>query len=91
MPNYFSFTRKGETKPTTFDKIDEELCALMGQPVHPTKFLYGWYDFFGEAVAVGMKLDDPRFDKWLEGNPERLKIRDYLRDNFTTNAWYQPH
>lgn len=86
MPNCFSLTRKGETEPTSLSAIDEELCALLGTPVHPTRYVEGWFDSIGFALACGRSWEqiklfsDPREDNLR-------KIITHLETNYSVDAW----
>lgn len=53
MPNCFQLTPKGATEPATLAAVDEGICALFGVPVHPVKYIFGWYDSIGFALAMG--------------------------------------
>ncbi len=91
MPNCFTLTRKS-TGPVPLNKIDEEICAMMGVPFHPVKYHQGWYGTIGFALAMGdtfekIKADIAKGD-WVPKEP-LLKIVNWLDTNFVANAWYQ--
>ena len=87
MPNCFTLTRKGETEPASLSAIDEELCALLKRPIHPTRYVEGWYDSIGFALACGRSWEQI---KELFSSPwedDLRKIIVYLETNYITNAW----
>lgn len=87
MPNCFSLTRKGEKTPTDFIIVDEELCAMLGVPVHPTAWVEHWYNIIGLSLACGKSLEELT-KQYKEEKAERLvKIAEYLGENYVTNAW----
>lgn len=102
MPNCFSLTRKGETKPTDLKALDEELCKHFGDPIHPVYWYYDWHNMIGWNLAVsGMNWEQMRalyWRLWQEDVMYRgpnpywsglLKVLDYLEANFVSDAWYQ--
>jgi hypothetical protein len=94
MPNCFTLTRKGETKPASLNGIDEELCQHLGVPVHPTRYLAEWFNTIGFAYACGKTMDQVVTiyrDYYNAGAEEedrqRLEIAEYLREHYTTDTW----
>ena len=90
MPNCFQLIRKGETKPSVLARIDEEICAVMDEPVHPKFWCHGWYDVIGFLISLGRKFG-PEFRAEIEKDyrPEMLKIYDHLAEHYTSDAWYE--
>ena len=86
MPNYFTLTRKGETKPATFVEIDNEICAREGVKPHEKYYWHSWYDCIGLLCAVGKTWDQQR--EILADDPALLRVIDYLEAHYTTDAWY---
>lgn len=87
MPNCFSLTRKTalDQGPVSLSKVDEEICAHLGVPVHPTMYCYWWYDLIGFGVATGKTFDDFIND---DGRTDHVReIARFLKDNFVPNAW----
>lgn len=82
MPNCFTLTRVGETHPSTFARVDEELCRHFGEPVHETKYFAGWFDFEGMCIAMGRTPD-----QIIGYAPERADIIEYLRTYYIWDAW----
>jgi hypothetical protein len=101
MPNCFQLIGKETGKPTAFVAIDEALCGHFGYEIHPTKYLFGWYDAIGFRVACGKSLDDIRkeFAGYVSealgknelGDVEYydrlVRVVDYLKERYTTDAW----
>lgn len=88
----FQLTRKGETAPTPLVKIDEELCALLGEPVDPKNWVLNWYGTIGFMLACGETWEGVREEtkECFEDSitlPSRLRILDYLEKNYTSDAW----
>ena len=83
MPAYFTLTKKGETKPSTFVAIDEALCAHFGVTPDPDLYYRSWYDIEGLGLAMGYD-----WNKLREINPNRAAIIDWLEDNYTPDAWH---
>jgi hypothetical protein len=95
MPNCFTLTRHGDSKPTNLASLDEELCSMLGVEVHPTQYAVHWFDTIGLMLALGRTLPEcvermagraalPNAD---EDDHHRLAIAQYLCDGFTSNAW----
>jgi hypothetical protein len=60
MPICFNLTRIGATAPEKLSKIDEELCAILDEEVHPTRYVMSWFDMIGFELACGKKWDEIR-------------------------------
>jgi len=89
MPNCFELTKKGETTPTTLNKLDEEICAAMGAPVDP-KIYYGyWYQIIGLAIACGRGLGSPELRETVADNPQLVPVLAFLEKNYTSDAFYR--
>lgn len=100
MPNCVQFFRKSDSSRTAIvlNRLDEELCAHMKIPVHPTQWCCGWSNIQFEA-AMGKTLEqicdaykaevEHCEAEGLDSTWERnmLKISQYLAENFTTDAW----
>ena len=99
MPNCFSLTRLSEASkgPVSLNQIDRELCELLGEEVHPTRYVCGWLDYIGPELAMGRSwaaiwntLGDDYYlweDDEYCGN--MAKILHYLQNNFSPNAWVE--
>jgi hypothetical protein len=99
-PNCFQLVRKSDpgAGPVVLNRLDEEICALVGDPVHPRSYCRGWFDSIGFDLSMGKKwtqiraeivernADDKRAGYY---NPDfdLLPILDYLEKNFTVSAW----
>ena len=102
MPNFFALTRKSnpEAGRVVLNTIDEEICALVGDEVHPKKYCRGWFDFIGRRLADGDSWDEVREahlslkarypdDADLAAFQDDLvKITDWLEANFTVESGY---
>jgi hypothetical protein len=93
VPNCFQLMRKdAPDKPVAFTKIDEELCELVGEPVHPKYWLCGWYDIIGFAIATGKALGSAELDERMKDyvdEPVLMQIYEHLKANYTSNAWVE--
>lgn len=104
MPNCFALTRKGETEPVVLQKLNEELCAMLGEPVHERFWTHSWYDIIGFKLAMGRSWDDidhvlaeyvmhdimdGRSDENVQYSADLLTISHYIQTNFTSDAWVE--
>ena len=92
MPNCFSLTKKGQATPSLLSDIDEELCALLGKPVHPKRYVIGWVGSIGFALACGKDWAWIReiFQSYSDAGEnltEEHEVLDYLETNYTPDAW----
>ncbi len=90
MANYFTLTRVGETEPAKFSQIDAELCHELGVEVDDDKYVWGWYDFFGMAIAMGRTPDQIQaiLNDCPGDSPEvGAKILTFLRTFYEWDAW----
>src|SRR5689334_4899735 len=85
MPNCFSLTKIGETEPMKLTQIDELICGHLGVKVHPTQWVYGWYDIIGFGLAMGKTFDD--FIDNPDWSDRIQEIAKFLKDNFKSDAW----
>jgi hypothetical protein len=58
MPLCFDLIRNGETQPTSLNKLDEEFCQLLGEPVDKVKYVCGWFDYIGFKLTSGRSYDE---------------------------------
>lgn len=98
MPNCFQLLSKKTGEATRFVEIDEELCKHLGMPVDPVKWVGGWYDWVGWAIAVSGKTL-PQLVQEGEADVKRLagdeleqaefmlKVVTFLDENYTSDAW----
>lgn len=91
MPNYFGLTKKGEKEFTPLPKIDEELCAMLGVACDDQQYTQHWVDIIGLRIALGDKLDSEEMKKAFASSSPLTKIREYLAEHYTTDAWYCRH
>ena len=85
MAAYFTLTRLGETKPSTFNRVDEELCRFFGVAVDEEKYLWHWYDTVGLGIAL--EHGPARLLEAFSESPEAVAVIDYLRSHYEWNAW----
>lgn len=94
MPNRFTLTRKSDPNagPVPLRKVDEEICAMMGVPVHPRLYHLDWYGTIGFALAMGDTFEKIQADivkgDWVPMGP-LLHIATWLDENFVANAWVE--
>lgn len=81
MAAYIQFTRIGETEPTQLNEVDRILCEVLGKPVHPTKWVDGWFNIEGLALATGSTIEQLKIDF-----PTR-NIAGTLEEYFTWKCW----
>lgn len=82
MPACFRLISKTTNQPTKFQEIDDAMRAEFGQPPDPDRWLEGWYDSVGFALAVGKDF------QWCRENFEfTLPIVDYLDKHYTSDSW----
>ena len=62
MAAHFNLTRKSapDAGPVNLYDLDAEICALIGEPVHPSRYCIGWFDSIGYWLAVGKTWDEIR-------------------------------
>lgn len=103
MPNCVALIRIGETKPTSFQAIDEELCKHLNKPCDPKYWLNGWYNVIAFGLALGWDYDkiEANIQAYLEkdkaeGDAEmvasdelQLEICKYLKANFKADTWVE--
>jgi len=98
MPNCFTLTPKGQASPATLAAVDEGICALLGVEPHPVKYIAGWFDDLGFCYAMGDSHDRvlEKLNELLAKTTDafdlrqievKLKIAQYLADNYDLNAW----
>ena len=68
-------------------QVDELICEHLAVPVSERTYAFGWFDSIGLMLAIGKTFDDVIADDDFSG-PMR-EIACFLRDNFTSHAWYQ--
>ena len=85
MPNCFTLTRKGASAPSKFSDIDDEICAHLGVPSHPTWYYAGWYNTIGLAIACGKDWNWLRAE--VEPTSDLIKVVDYLEAHYVSDAW----
>lgn len=110
MPNCFQLTRKSDlatnpkAQPERLNKIDEELCVMLGVEPSDTFYVACWFDTIGWDLAMGrsfvqilMRLDEDVWSQFTDeqcdkfGIPRRplTKCCEYLAQHFTPDAWVE--
>ena len=97
MANCFTLTRKGESKPASLQAIDDEMRVEFGEEPDAERWLWGWYDTIGFALALGRDWDQIRGkytqDHYASDGGEfaqnTVRVIDWLEANFTANAWVE--
>ena len=83
MPACFTLTKWGETEPSKFAQIDDEMREHFGAPPDAEHYYRAWYEVEGLGLAGGMT-----WDKLREILPERAAIINWLEENYVAEAWY---
>ena len=85
MPNCFTLTLRGATEASSLSAVGEAICAHLGVPVHPTRYVRGWYDCIGFALSCGKNWE------WIRerctDDPEMLRIASFLEEHYQVSAW----
>ena|SRR5258707_9341031 len=98
MPVCFQLCPKGyPDKPAHFIAIDEAMCAALGQPCDPEKYLWGWYDTIGLRLALGSSFEkmiseweDARDGANGSGNAyidRMIQMAQWLSANYVSDSW----
>ena len=96
MPNCFTLTREGESKPASLQAIDDEMRIAFGEEPDEERWLWGWYDTIGYGLAMGRTWEQLR-EQFAEDPAESertnmfrrrmLAVIDWLDEHYTPNAW----
>jgi len=68
MPNCFSLTRKGESKPCELQQVDEQIREHFKAPPDPVNWFRNWYNTLGMDFAFG-KSPESIQKEVLDGKP----------------------
>ena len=85
MPNCFTLTLRGAAEASSLASVDEAICEHLGVPVHPTRYVRGWYDTIGLGLAMGKPLS--RIREIYSDDPAMLRIASFLEEHYTVDAW----
>ena len=87
MPNCFTLTLKGDKEPAELAKVDTDLWIKFNgeEPAGNDQWYCHWYDNIGLLLAMGKSFDECIEE--YKGNMRKIAI--YLKENYTSNAWYQ--
>ena len=86
MPNCFTLIPKGTNTPAKFAEIDDKLRKAFNQPEDAEKFLWGWYDTIGLALACGKDWD------WVRencGSEDLRAVVNWLEGRYDTDSWFE--
>lgn len=89
MAGYFQLISKETKTAEPFVVVDEKLCAHLGVPVDPEKYLRGWYDAFGLTWAMCGAEEGTKI--LLEGyanSPKAKEMLDWILEHYTVKAWH---
>lgn len=73
-------------EPVALQKVDEEICQMLGVPVDPKYYHQSWYDIIGLYLALGKSFE------WIIEEVQDTTLHEiavWLNDNFTPYAWYE--
>lgn len=92
MPNCVRFINKETSTAIQLNLLDEELCLLVGDEVHPTRWCRNWFDVIGFMAAMGDSYADIRgkFEagNWGEHAMERFgEMLTHLEEKYDIDAW----
>lgn len=96
MVNCFTLTRKGESKPTSLQAIDDEMRIEFGEEPDPERWLWGWYDTIGLGLALDRDwtqlreqfAEDPaESERTNMSRRRKLAVIDWLETHYVSNAW----
>lgn len=83
---YYLTKKGGDGTPVLPVKIDEELCKLLGVPVHEEDYIHGWWDVVGMMAVVNQPLDSTRVRQIYFDQPRLCRILDFLAEHYTLEA-----
>ena len=84
MSNCFTLIPKGTSTPAKFAEIDDKLRKAFNQPEDAERYLWGWYDTIGLALACGKDWD------WIRANcgSEDLRaVATWLEGRYEVDSW----
>lgn len=85
MPNCFQLVPIGTDIPENLNAVDEKICRLLGQDVHPKYYAADWFNELGFYYALGRTFAEVR--ESVAGSDRLTKINDWLEKNYTINCW----
>src|SRR4051812_30972376 len=102
MPQCFQlFNKVNSQEAVSLNRIDEEVCNLLGSQVHDRYYggtgenSFNWFDTIGFQIACGKPLGSEELKEyytssslWKKELPVILRILEYLESNYTSNAFY---
>ena len=90
MPVCFQLFKKGQTEPSVFFDVDNELRAhfkdQVSDPRDPDKFYFcDWYGNIGSLLAMGRSFD--HIINEVGYTECTVEIAKYLEEHYTTTNW----
>lgn len=90
MAACFQLIPKGTEIPEPLNYVDERICAQMGEPVHPHKWVFNWHGVIGFKLALGDSWEKVKADLAEDGWPhskELLQVADWLEKHYEVRCW----
>jgi len=100
MADCFEIINPKTNEPVPLNQIDEEICNLIGAPVHERRYggsgenAWNWFDSIGWDMSQRRSYAEMRekYTKEIDFYGEYLiriiKIINYLEENYTFRAFY---
>ena len=90
MPNCFTLTRKGESKPANLQEIDDEMRQAFCEEPDEVRWLWGWYDTIGFGLAMGRTWEQLR-EQFAEDPAESERTNMFRRRMLAVIYWLETH
>jgi hypothetical protein len=90
MPVCFQLTKVGNSEPTPFQDIDNEICQNLGLEWDNDKYTHHWYDSIGLRLAIGQSWDEIVDEYKSRGGDcpwVLVSIVAYLREHYLVENW----
>lgn len=87
MPNCVQFIRKSDDRAVSLNKLDEELCGVIGEEVHPKNWCREWFNIIGFWAAMGKTWDEIRV--CVDDREYYGQILDHLEMNYNISSWVE--
>lgn len=83
-PNCIQLYKIGESTPSTFQSIDDEMRVYFGAPPDDKNWYRYWYDIIAFSLVCGYSYNNIR-----KTYPDMTDIVDWLEANYTANTWVE--